>query len=207
MQITRFSQNHKCQVYRTFVNDPLHVEHVAFDPKAARGFLPDAHYVTADNDDMHVITVSAVDTTKDAMLAQSILTGELNSVSMGCICDAVRCSECNKVAHSDKDLCDCIKNYITYPHPRSGKIVTEACLGVEFQELSVVGCPADKTAIMQTMLQRAASRRQDHVAKAASFHPIASLLNATDQRDVARYFDANINKLPGAMLRLVDKLF
>jgi hypothetical protein len=84
----------------------------------------------------------------------------------------------------------------------NGQKVFEKCLGVEFQELSVVGDPADVTAQTQCILKAAGKK---NVSK-QEFNIISSLLSQNDQKEVARYFRANINRLPEAMLRLADKI-
>lgn len=206
-ELTRFSPNHRCQVYATFKNDPLHVEHVADDPKAARGFLPDVAYNTANKDDMHVIAIAAIDTTKDPALAQGILDGHIDSFSMGCICGFVKCSysKCpHPIAYSDADLCDHLRYHKMTTI--NGELIFEDCGDVEFQELSQVGIPADPTALTQFVLQRAA-RMQERAAAQQAFAPIRTMLSGADQRIVAEYFRRNVNSLPEAMIRLADKLF
>jgi hypothetical protein len=203
-ELIRFSPQHKCMVFQTFRNDPLHVEHAADNPKTARGYLPDAHYVTADQQDKHVLTVVAVDTKKDPPLAEGILRGDINSFSMGCICESVRCSACNKVAYSDKDLCDHLRWYKL--STLNGKLVYEDCLGVEYQELSVVGNPADPKAKTQALLKYAARKAAANEIK-ASFNVVSNLISSEDQLEVARFFKENTGRLPEAMLRLADKLF
>lgn len=203
LELTRFSPTHRCMVYETFKNDPLHVEHAADNPKTARGYLPDAHYVASDESDKHVLTVVAMDTTKDAPLAEGLLSGEIDSFSMGCICDSVRCSICNKVAHSDRDLCDHLRWYKM--SKVDGKLVYEDCLGVEYQELSVVGNPADPKARTQALLKHAANRARNNDVKTA-FSVLSTLVSQDDQTEVARFFKYNAGKLPAAMLRLADKL-
>lgn len=201
-ELVRFSPRHRCMVYQTFINDPLHVEHAASDPKTARGFLPDAHYMQ-DDDEKYVLTVAAVDTSKDPALADGILSGDIDSFSMGCICDAVRCSYCGKVAHSDNDLCDCLMWHKMATI--GGDLVFEDCLGVEYQELSIVRDPADIRATTQLLLQKAASKDRN-IDVAADFSLISSLVDPKDQYEVARFMKENINKLPEAMLRLADKI-
>jgi len=203
-ELTRFSANHRCMVYQTFTNDPIHIEHVAFDPKAARGFIPDVHYVQGDPEDMHVIAVAAIDTTKDIPLAEAILSGKASGWSMGCQCDSVQCSHCNKTAYTDSDLCDCLKFYKMANI--DGETVHEKCFGVEFQELSNVGSPADPDALTQRMLQRAAMR------KAASHgsdvvRAVNAILSKDDQIEAARYFKANMSRLPESVIKLIDKLW
>lgn len=205
-ELTRFSPNHRCLVFQTFRNDPLHVEHAADDPKTARGYLPDAYYVTEPPNDKHVLTVVAVDTTKDPPLAEGLLTGDIRLFSMGCICEAVRCSNpsCRKVAYSDRDLCDCLKYYKM--SKINGSLIYEDCLGVEYQELSVVGNPADPKAATQALLKYAARKAEVNQLQ-ASFNVISSLVSDQDQMEIAKFFKLNAGKLPESLLRLADRLF
>jgi len=203
-ELTRFSPNHRCMVYQTFRNDPLHIEHAATNPKTARGYIPDAHYVTSDEKDRHVLTVVALDTKKDPPLAEGMLSGEVDKFSMGCICDQVRCSICNHTANSDRDLCDHLKWYKMAKI--DGKLVYEDCLGVEYQELSVVGNPADPKATTQALLRYASKQAANHNMQAA-FNVISTMLDEEDQKEVARFFNMNAGKLPTSLLRLADKLF
>jgi hypothetical protein len=203
-ELTRFSTRHRCMVFQTFHNDPLQVEHCADNPKTARGYLPDVHYVTANAEDKHVLTVVAMDTRKDPPLAEGLLSGEVDSFSMGCICDQVKCSNCGHVANSDKDLCDCLRWYKM--SKVNGKLVYEDCLGVEYQELSVVGNPADPKARTQALLKYASRCAAANDLK-ASFNVLSTMVDPEDQREVARFFHMNAGKLPDAMLRLADRLF
>jgi hypothetical protein len=202
-ELIRFSPVHKCQVYQTFRNDPLHVEHAAQDPKTARGYLPDVFYMTVDPNDRHVLTIVAVDTTKDRALAEGVLDGTVNKFSMGCICGSVQCSYCHKAAYSDKELCECLRWYKM--SKINGKLVYEKCKDVEFQELSAVNNPADPKAITQALLKYAARQAQQKNTKFA-FSIISSLMSKEDAHEVSRFFQMNANRLPESMLRLADKL-
>ena len=202
-ELTRFSPQHKCQVYQTFRNDPLHVEHAASDPKTARGYLPDVFYMVSDPKDQHVLTVAGVDTTKDRALGEGVLDGTVNKFSMGCICASVICSYCDKEAHSDRDLCE---HLLWYKMAKlNGKLVYERCRGVEFQELSAVHNPADPKAITQALLKYA-SRQAEMNNVRASFNVLSSLVSKEDTYEINRFFQMNVGKLPDAMLRLADKL-
>jgi hypothetical protein len=205
-ELTRFSPQHRCLVFETFRNDPLHIEHAADDPKIARGFLPDVHYMTKEPKDMHVLAVVAVDTTKDQPLADSILSGDTNAFSMGCICESVKCSysKCKKVAYSDADLCDHLK--FSKMARIDGEQIYEDCLGVEYQELSVVGTPADPKALTQAILHYQA-RKQSKVASVTKQPLISHFLNKQDQEIVAEFFKRNMGHLPEAMVHLAYKLF
>jgi len=200
-ELTRFSPEHKCQVFETFRSCPLHIEHAAADPKSARGFIVDSFYIQDNPKDRHVINLIAMDTTKDPPLANALLNQEISTYSMGCVCAAVQCSYCNKKATTDRDLCE----HLMF-HKNStinGQKIHEKCLGVEFQELSVVGDPADVTAQTQYIL-KAASREENQLRQ--HYSVLSSLVSEKDRKEIARYFSANINRLPDAMLRLGDKI-
>ena len=205
-ELIRFSDNHRCLVFQTFRNDPLHIEHVAHDPKVARGYVPDAYYLVQDPNDKYVLTVVAMDVTKDPPLAEGLLSGEIDNFSMGCICEAVQCSysPCRKIARSDKELCEHLLFYKMATI--DGELIFEDCQGVEYQELSVVGLGADAKARTQAILKYASKKAAIGQVK-QSFNIISSLVSDGDAYEVARYFNANAGKLPEAMLRLGDKLF
>jgi hypothetical protein len=87
-----------------------------------------------------------------------------------------------------------------------GELVYENCLGVEFQELSVVGDPAYQKAATQYILQKQASRKK--VSEKYKDNTIISeLLSIEDRIDVAKFFLKNKENLPIAMLRLANKIF
>lgn len=204
-ELTRFSSRHKCQVYKTFVNVPLHIEHASDNPKGARGFIPDSYYVQTDPNDRYVLTLVAMDTTKDAPLADGLVSGDINTFSMGCICDSVQCSysKCGKVAKSDRDLCDHLRWYKM--STLEGELIYENCIGVEYQELSVVGDPAYEGAQTQYLLQRAAHLAEINQVK-ESFSIISSLVDTNDQYEISRFVSANVNSLPEPVLRLFKKI-
>lgn len=204
-ELIRYSPQHRCLVYQTFRNDPLHVEHAADNPKTARGFIPDAYYVQDNPKDRYVLTVVAMDTTKDPALAEGLLSGEIDAFSMGCICEAVQCSysKCRKIAHTDRDMCEHLKHYRMSRF--NGELIFEDCLGVEYQELSVVGDPAYDKARTQYLLNKSANKQKIEAQK--NFRLINSLLPAEEAKQVANFYKKNLNKLPEAMLKLGDKLF
>ena len=203
-ELVRFSPYHRCQVYQTFRNDPLHIEHAASDPKTARGYLPDVFYTEKIPDDRHVLCIAAVDTTKDRALGEGVADGSINKFSMGCICAAVQCNVCKKVATSDRDLCDCLRWYKM--SQINGKLAYERCKGVEFQELSVVENPADVKATTQALLKYAAQQAERNNVR-ESFSVISSLVSGPDAYEISKFFNENANRLPESMLRLADKLF
>lgn len=201
-ELTRYSHQHRCQVYSTFRHCPIHVEHCASDPKTARGFIPDCSYHTASQEDKHVLCLVAIDTTKDKPLAEGILSGKTDSFSMGCTCQDVTCSLCNKTAKNDRDLCE----HLAFHKMRKvgGKLIYEICGGVEYQELSVVGTPADPTAKTQQILRMAAAQQ---LAKPDHWAPIASMLTEREQVELALYAEKNFDQIPDSLVKLLAKLF
>ena len=150
-ELTRYSNKHRCLVYQTFKNVPIHIEHKANNKKEARGFIPDAEYIQTDPKDKYVLTICAVDSKKDPALAEGLVSGDIRFFSMGCVCEAVECSICGNRFTNDRDLCQHLRpgrkmSYI------GGKQAYEKCLGVSFQELSVVGDPAYNKAATQFIL-------------------------------------------------------
>ena len=71
-------------VFQTFINDPLHVEHLSDDPTAALGFILDSHYNTEDARDKFVETLVLIDRKKNPVMAKEISSGARDSFSMGC---------------------------------------------------------------------------------------------------------------------------
>jgi hypothetical protein len=86
-----------------------------------------------------------------------------------------------------------------------GELIYEDCLGVEYQELSIVGNAADPKAKTQALLKYATRQAKLGQSRAA-FSLLSTLVNESDQAEVARFFSKNAGKLPESMLRLADKL-
>jgi len=203
-ELLRYDADCRCLVYETFRNVPLHIEHMADDPRTARGFLPDAAYVTGP-EDKYVTCVVAVDTTKDAAYAEGLVSGRNDKFSMGCWCGAVQCSHsaCRKIARTENEKCSHLKNQML--QVVGGEVICEDCLEVCFVELSGVEIPADPKAVRQYLMQsKAASLKQNN----SSLPPLVSrLLDRNDAVEVGRYFETNINSLPQSMINLAQKLF
>ncbi len=187
-------------VYQTFINDPLHIEHLSDDPTTALGFILDSHYNTEAQHDKFVETLVLVDKQKNAALASEIASGRRDSFSMGCLCEIEVCSYCGQASRSDDEFCDHMR------HMRmqriAGQLVYGKCYGVTFTELSSVANPADAKARQRFLL--AASIRR----KAESVPLIARIGFSGDKaREVARYLEARMGELPPAMVELGEKLF
>ena len=198
-ELWRFTPAKNCFVFQTFIHDPLHLNHVASNPKAARGFILDAHYNCEDPLDEHVELVVAMDTSKDPQLGRKFETGEAKTFSMGCTAEVTQCSICANVARSPSEFCDHIKHY-RMQHI-GGQQVYEKCYGVDYTELSYVSDPADPKAVTKSTL---------HAPQAANTlqHSLITKLGLTSgqAKEVVAYFEYNLDKLPDGMVVLGNKL-
>lgn len=185
-------------VYQTFNLKPFHTEHKADNPLLASGFLLDSHYNQNDLNDEHVDIVVCCDKSKDPEGAKGILTGRVRSYSMGCNVDYTICSVCGKKATKKADYCNHIRfmkcSYL------NGTYVFEKCYGVEYTELSKVKNPADKTAITQEVLSKAASRKEDSFLEELGFDKMA-------KKEILGYVRQNMDSMPNSVLELFEKIY
>ena len=90
------------QVYRSWVGTPIHIEHANEDCTTAIGVVIDTalRQIKGFGDDKHwkVMGLLAIDKTKDPAIAQKVLSGEINTCSMGCLANSFTCSVCGKPA-------------------------------------------------------------------------------------------------------------
>ena len=90
------------QVYRSWVGTPIHIEHDNADCTKAIGVVIDTalRQIRGYGDDKHwkVMGLLAIDKTKDPVMAQKVLTGEINTGSMGALANAFTCAVCGKPA-------------------------------------------------------------------------------------------------------------
>ena len=215
-ELRRFDLGRTQVVYGSFLNAPLHINHEASDPTAAKGFLPDVHYNDSNPGDMHVEALVAVDRTKDPQLAEDIESGRRNEFSMGCLAGEVQCSisSCMKKATSEPELCQHLRR--AKMTMIGNELVYETCRQVTFTELSNVDDAADKTATTKAMLGRIASAQKKITTyDAKEFRRAASVLraidgltlDAEDRIEVAAYLRDNRQYLPEGMRNLEGALF
>jgi hypothetical protein len=191
-----------CLVYQTFINDPMHVEHMSDDPMTAIGFILDSHFNQEDPKDKFVEVLSLIDKLKDPKMAKDIASGRRDSFSMGCLAETEVCSYCGKSSRDETEFCNCLKNLRM--QRIGGKLVYGKCYGVTYTELSSVSNPADPKAVQRFLL--AASRRL--AGKSMDLPLIGRMgLSPVEAREVARYFDARMGEFPPSMVRLGEKLF
>jgi hypothetical protein len=141
----------------TFNGRPVFVNHNNQDPKRTRGVILASQYHGL-SEDPHITILPEVDALTFPMLAQDIIKGNMDSVSMGCDVDNSTCSYCGNVATTADEFCDHILNNkgqeltkLVNGQPKR-ILVFEICRGLNFFEISFVFDPADETAVMQDLL-------------------------------------------------------
>jgi hypothetical protein len=142
--------------YKTFVGRPIYVEHNNSDPERARGVILDAIYkeskLASGVIDASVYCLMEVDAETFPKLANAIMEGSLNAVSMGADVDCTQCSACGKVASKPSEYCTHIprlkgRTVTVYKQgKRIESLVFESCIRPNFFELSYVFDPADESA-------------------------------------------------------------
>jgi len=150
-----FSRDELKKSYKSFIGKGFYIEHDSDDPVKAKGIILTATY---DDTNDYITNIVAVDRRKFPDVARRIESKELNAVSMGCICDEAQCSICQNIAHNEIELCGHMmprsSNYIKGREVEAGKIAYEINKGVRFTELSGVKMPADRDALIKTILAK-----------------------------------------------------
>jgi hypothetical protein len=92
--------------YRTFIGVPNYLEHCQL-PELSKGFVVDA--VARDLGETVYIDILVATDRKHQILINDILSGKLDSLSMGCIAAFTICTKCGNVASDDASVCSCIQ--------------------------------------------------------------------------------------------------
>jgi hypothetical protein len=141
--------------YRSFVGKPVFVNHQNEDPDLARGRVVAARYVERGRD-KYIETVMEIDAKRFPKLAKEIISGGLDSVSMGVEAGFTICSVCDNKATDVFDMCKHIKfrKGEKMRNEKTGKntLVYENCFKLGFFELSYVFDPADETAVVSRVI-------------------------------------------------------
>jgi hypothetical protein len=176
--------------YRTFVGKPIFVDHNNSNPTRSRGVVVDA--ILHVEDDMAkasafdpyysnapanhcpptwIELLLETDARAYPKLAANIISGEIDSVSMGANVEKTKCSVCNHEAFSADDFCKHVQlkgahfDHYDDMGKKSSKLAYEDCYDISFFEISYVFDPADDTALVHEV--RHSSVRDDAFAKAA----------------------------------------
>ncbi len=139
--------------YQTFRGKPVHVEHDNQDPTKAVGVIVDTAMLPMQGFGggklWKLLLLLAIDRSKDPITAGNVLSGRVNSYSMGAWVEAYSCGYCGSPAGG------C--NHIDLKRPRDfyligNDLVYRRVHGVKGFECSVVGDPAFMTAISDKLM-------------------------------------------------------
>lgn len=144
--------------YRTFLGKPVFVNHVNDDPRKARGVVVAARFVDAE-DDKYIEVIQEVDADRFPILAHELVTGGLDSVSMGAEARICKCSYCGNEAGDMLSMCSHVLGQkgqilgkVNSDGTREDILIYEECRDISFFELSYVFDPADETAVVSNVL-------------------------------------------------------
>jgi hypothetical protein len=140
-----FPESELIKAHKEWIGKPLCVDHKSNSVDAIRGVILDTYY---DFKSKRVIALCALDKVTYPDLARKVSTGYSTSVSMGTIVEKAICAEdsCGRVARSERDFCDHMKNKTGY-----GEINCQ----LKPIELSIVVNPADPSARIRTIFASA----------------------------------------------------
>jgi hypothetical protein len=152
------------QVYKAWAGCPLHIEHQNEDFTTAVGVIFDTslRQIKGYGNGSHwmVYGLVGVDKTKDPDIAEKVLSGKINTGSMGCMADNFSCSVCGALAHENQFLnCSHITstknvNWNLTAHNGAQHIAHLNAHGLSPFEFSLVESPAWCTALSDIVLSK-----------------------------------------------------
>lgn len=202
-----FSRQSLLQAYPSFVSRNLFLNHDTSSPIKSVGKILDAYPVEdKETGEFYIEVLARVDKDLHPELAHMILSGDLNSVSMGASCGASMCSICGVTIHSDQDnrcwhmsrLGQKFAAEVDMPEYqiKKGEDTPSFCINSEltFSELSIVSVPADSAALIKTViagfrdrLKKIASKQSNEATTIlAELESLFSLLPKEAQEDIKK---------------------
>lgn len=195
------------KAYRTFVGKPIFVDHNNTDPSRARGVVIDARLHVEDDlkkasaldpyyafaPDNHkpptwIELLLETDARQFPKLAKAIISGDIDSVSMGANVERTQCNICDNWATSTDEYCDHVHSkgaefdFVSSTGERKSRRSYEDCYDIGFFEISYVFDPADETALV---LDRISKVKKQAVKKQAD-KPQADLERSPDHVNTLR---------------------
>lgn len=144
-----FPESELKTAYKMWVGRPLCLDHQSQSVDKIRGVIVDTVY---DDRKKRVIALCALDAKNYSDLADKVKTGVANNVSMGTAVGRAVCTDCHRVARTEKDFCQ---------HMRGKSCYGEVNLDLAPIELSLVVSGADPKAKVKHIIA-------SDVAKAAA---------------------------------------
>lgn len=148
------------KAYKSFIGRPVYVDHNNWDLRRARGVVLDAklheNKLASGHDDVWIELLIEVDAKAFPKLAQAILNGDIDAVSMGCDVGYTICNVCGNKAHDVLQYCEHIPHQkgklVPVRDAKTGSVIKklcyEICYDVSFFEISFVFNPADESALI-----------------------------------------------------------
>jgi hypothetical protein len=151
-EFLRFSPKMGMQAFKTFRGKPTHLEHDNKDITRAKGVILDSFLRPlkgfGNNKYWKLVLLSAFDRTKDPQLTKAILSGEVNSYSIGFYFQSYTCSYCGHKCGLGGYATPCEHTAPRKPtYELNGRLVYRQCGEIEGFENSAVGSPAYVSAI------------------------------------------------------------
>lgn len=191
------------KAYSTFVGKPIFVDHNNSDPSRARGVIIDArlhveddlqkasaldpYYATAPDNHKPPTWIELLletDAREFPKLAKAIISGDIDSVSMGANVERTQCNICSNWASSPEEYCDHIHSkgaefdFVSSTGERTSRRSYEDCYDIGFFEISYVFDPADETALVLDKISKTAAEKEDAVSKVNTVPPESVRNNA-----------------------------
>lgn len=138
-----FPESELLKAYKNWVGKPLCVDHRSSSVDAIRGIILDTYY---DRVGKRIVALCALDKINYPDLARKVETGYSTSVSMGTAVGKAICSDCGRVARTEKDFCQ---------HMLTKSCYGEINLDLQPIELSIVVNGADPQAKIKQVLAAA----------------------------------------------------
>lgn len=150
--------------YKAWAGCPVHLEHDNEDCTKAHGIVLDAslHKITGYGNGKlwKVMGLLAIDKNKYPDIAAKVLSGELNTYSMGALVDGFSCSFCGSPI-TKKEYCQHVRgpdvvnwNVVTDPFSMGKHLAYLNAHSITPIEVSIVADPAWTTALSDTILTR-----------------------------------------------------
>lgn len=172
--------------YRTFIGAQNYLEHIQI-PELSKGFIVDA--VARDLGKTCYVDILVATDRKHSKLISDILSGEMNSFSMGCISLFTTCTKCGNVAADDSQLCPCIlyegKHSVYTEDGQKYKIAelighTSVPNSNQFIEASWVKAPAFTGAVRRNFLNGDSPHFAAMLDEASVVHEVRTLVQIPD---------------------------
>ena len=140
-----FPEEELIRAHKKWVGRPLCLDHKSDSVDMIRGVIVDTYY---DYPNKRVIALCALDKVNYPDLARKVSSGYAASVSMGTAVGRAICTDCGRVARTEKDYCDCM---------RSRRCYGEINVDLNPIELSIVVNGADPKAKIRHIVAAAQS--------------------------------------------------